>query len=146
MDQSSVNKVILVGRLGKDPDVRYTPNGDAVADLSVATSEKFKSREGDYTERTEWHRCVVWRQTAEFAKQYLKKGQLVYVEGKLKTRKWQDKSGNNRYSTDIQVSQLTPLGTWAKNEGAGNNNQNNNRQAPNVNSPAADNGEDDIPF
>lgn len=144
MDVSSVNKVILVGRLGKDPDVRYTPTGDAVAELSVATSEKFKSKEGDYSERTEWHRCIVWRNTAEFAKQYLKKGQLVYAEGKLQTRKWQDKSGNNRYTTEVQVNTLTPLGSWGKNENAGNNNNFSQPQKPAAN--FSDNSEDDIPF
>ena len=144
MDVSSVNKVILVGRLGKDPDVRYTPNGDAVAELSIATSEKFKSKEGDFSERTEWHKCIVWRSTAEFAKQYLTKGQLLYAEGKLQTKKWQDKSGNNRYTTEVQVSTLTPLGSWGKNDNAGN--KNNNNQQSNANSNATDAGEDDIPF
>jgi single-strand DNA-binding protein len=143
MDVSSVNKVILVGRLGKDPDVRYTPSGDAVAELSIATSEKFKGREGDFTERTEWHKGIVWRNTAEFAKQYLKKGQLVYAEGKLQTRKWQDKSGNNRYTTEIQVSTLTPLGSWGKNDNGGGNNYS---QPQGNNNSVADNGEDDIPF
>jgi single-strand DNA-binding protein len=138
MDVSSVNKVILVGRLGKDPDVRYTPSGDAVADLSLATSEKFKGKEGDYTEKTEWHKCIVWRNTAEFAKQYLKKGQLLYVEGKLQTRKWQDKNGTNHYSTEIQVANLTPLGSWVKNDNSNQSNENNN--AP------QDSGEDEIPF
>ncbi len=146
MDVSSVNKVILVGRLGKDPDVRYTTTGDAVADLSIATSEKFKSKEGDYSEKTEWHKGVVWGSTAEFAKQYLKKGQLVYVEGKLQTRKWQDKSGNNRYSTDIKVNTLTPLGSWGKNDNAQGNNNNYSQPKTNVNSQANDNGGDDIPF
>lgn len=145
MDVSSVNKVILVGRLGKDPDVRYTPAGDAVADLSIATSEKFKNQEGEYNERTEWHKCVVWRNTAEFAKQYIKKGQLVYVEGKLQTRKWQDKSGNNRYSTEVQANTLTPLGSWAKTGDNGDGN-NNNSAPQNNNTQAAGNDADEIPF
>lgn len=145
MDASSVNKVILVGRLGKDPDVRYTPSGDAVAELSLATSEKYKNQEGDYVERTEWHRCIVWRQKAEFAKQYLNKGQLVYAEGKLQTRKWQDKNGNNRYTTEIQVNTLTPLGSWGKNQNSGQ--QNNYSQPQNQNPQVQDNAEeDDIPF
>ena len=148
MEQGSVNRVILVGRLGKDPDVKYTPSGDAVADLGVATSERFKNQQGEYTERTEWHNCIVWRQTAEFAKNYLKKGQLVYVEGKLQTRKW-EKDGQNHYKTEIQVRTLTPLGSWGKgdsnNSGASNYNsapKQASAQAPQV----ADNGSDDIPF
>ena len=145
MEVSSVNKVILVGRLGKDPDVRYTTNGDAVAELTIATSEKSKNKEGEYTEKTEWHKCVVWRHTAEFAKQYIKKGQLVYAEGKLQTKKWQDKSGNNRYTTDIQVTTLTPLGSWGKSEsnGAGNSNYN---QSDNFSSQVAEQDGDEIPF
>ena len=145
MDVSSVNKVILVGRLGKDPDVRYTPNGDPVADLSVATSEKFKNKEGGYTERTEWHRCVVWGNQAEFAKQYLNKGSLVFIEGKLQTRKWQDKKGENRYSTDIRVGTLTALGGRNKTEQTGGGVPTKNQDQNNFTPPAAG-GEDDIPF
>jgi len=111
-NRNSVNKVILVGRLGKDPDVRYTSNGDAVADMSLATSESFRKKGGEQTERTEWHNLVVWRKTAEFAKQYLKKGQLLYAEGKLQTRKWEDKEGQNHYKTEVQVGQLVPLGSF----------------------------------
>ncbi len=137
---SSLNKVMLIGRLGKDPEVRYTSNGDAVADLSLATSEKFKSANGQATERTEWHKLIVWRQTAEFAKQYLKKGQLVYAEGKITTRKWQDKEGNNRYNTEIQVRTLTALGSLGG--GSNSSNQQQQQSAPNSN-PSQD---DDIPF
>ncbi len=111
MDQSSTNKVILIGRLGQDPEIRLTTNGDSVGNISIATSEKFKKQSAEVIEKTEWHRCVVWRQTADFVKQYIKKGDLVYIEGKLQTRKWQDNSGNNRYTTEIQVRQLTPLGS-----------------------------------
>ncbi len=138
--RNSVNKVILVGHLGVDPEVRYTPNGDAVANLSLATSERFKNREGEQTERTEWHRLVVWRATAEFAKNYLKKGQLIYAEGRLQTRKWEDRDGVKRYSTEIQVDQLTPLGgLQGPSEGG---------QAPAGDTPKepGNEGEDDIPF
>ncbi|MBN2281454.1 MAG: single-stranded DNA-binding protein [Candidatus Marinimicrobia bacterium] len=145
MEQSSVNKVILVGRLGKDPDVRYTSSGDAVAEISVATSERFKNQQGEFTDRTEWHKCIVWRNTAEFVKKYMTKGQLVYVEGKLQTRKWQDKEGNNRYATEIQVNTLTPLGTWAKGEGSGNSNFHPSPDSETMTQVAED-GEDDIPF
>ena len=133
---SSLNKVMLIGRLGKDPEVRYTSNGDVVADLSLATSEKYKSANGQVTEKTEWHKLIVWRQTAEFVKQYLKKGQLIYAEGKISTRKWQDKEGNNRYSTEIQVRTLTALGSL------GGGSQGSAPQAAS-NGPAQD---DDIPF
>jgi len=112
MQRGSVNKVILVGHLGKDPDVRYTPGGDAVADVSVATKEVYKNKEGERTERTEWHNLVLWRGQAEFAKEWLKKGQLVYAEGRLQTRKWEDKEGQKRYKTEIQVDQITALGSF----------------------------------
>ncbi len=112
MHKGSMNKVILVGRLGKDPDVRYTPSGDAVAELSLATDEVFKNKEGERTERTEWHNLVLWRNQAEFAKEWLKKGQLVYVEGRLQTRKWDDKEGQKRYKTEVKVDQVTMLGSF----------------------------------
>ena len=146
MEQGSVNKVIIVGRLGKDPDVRYTPSGDAVADLGIATSERFKNQQGEYSEKTEWHNCIVWRQTAEFAKNYLKKGQLVYVEGKLQTRKW-EKDGQNHYKTEIQVRTLTPLGSWGKGN-ANNPGSNNYNSAPAADHApkVADKSDDDIPF
>ena len=134
MNVNSLNKVMLIGRLGKDPDVRYTTNGDAVADISIATSEKFKKGD-DYQEKTEWHKCVIWGQKAEFAKTYLKKGQLIYVEGKLQTRKWQDKDGNNRYSTEVQVFTLTTLGKSEFSQPTSQPNQ-----------PTSQSGEDDIPF
>ena len=120
MQRGSVNKVILVGHLGKDPDVRYTPGGDAVADVSLATKEVYKNKEGERTERTEWHNLVLWRGQAEFAKEWLKKGQLVYAEGRLQTRKWEDKEGQKRYKTEIQVDQITMLGSFigrSKDEG-----------------------------
>jgi len=97
-----VNKVILVGTLGRDPEVRYTPNGNAIANLNVATSEQWTDKQsGDRQERTEWHRVVIFGKLAEIAGQYLKKGSQVYLEGKLQTRKWQDQSGQERYSTEV---------------------------------------------
>lgn len=97
-----VNKVILVGTLGRDPEVRYTPNGNAIANLSVATSEQWTDKQsGERQEKTEWHRVVIFGKLAEIAGQYLKKGSQVYLEGKLQTRKWQDQSGQDRYSTEI---------------------------------------------
>lgn len=99
---SSVNKVILVGTLGRDPEVRHTTNS-TVANLNVATNEKWKDKSGDYQQKTEWHRVVVWGKPAEFAEKYLRKGDSVYIEGKLETRKWNDKDGNEKYTTEIVV-------------------------------------------
>jgi len=108
----SVNKVILIGNLGKDPEVRHLENGAAVANFSIATSENYKDRKtGEKVSQTEWHNIVAWRGLAEIAEKYLKKGAKVYIEGKLKTRTWQDKEGNNRYSTEIITDNLTMLGS-----------------------------------
>jgi single-strand DNA-binding protein len=108
--RGSVNRVILVGHLGRDPEVRYTPSGDAVADVSLATTETYKNKEGERQDRTEWHNLVLWRAQAEFAKEWLKKGQLVYVEGRIQTRSWENKEGQKRNKTEIQVDQITLLG------------------------------------
>lgn len=107
---SGVNKVILVGRLGQDPEVKYMPSGGAVTNASVATSEKWKDKNtGQPQESTEWHRIVFFNKLAEIAGEYLKKGSMVYVEGKLKTRKWQGQDGTDRYTTEIVVSELKML-------------------------------------
>ncbi len=99
-----VNKVILIGNLGKDPEVRYTPGGDAVANITLATSESWKDKNtGEQKEKTEWHRVVFFGKLAEIVGQYLKKGSKIYVEGKLQTRKWQDKNGQDRYTTEVVV-------------------------------------------
>ena len=108
--QRGVNKVILVGNLGSDPEVRYMPNGNAVANLNLATSESWKDQQGQLQERTEWHRLVMYRRLAEIAAEYLKKGAQIYVEGKLQTRKWQDQQGQDRYTTEILVDQMQMLG------------------------------------
>lgn len=106
-----VNKVILVGNLGKDPEVRYMPNGGAVANVTVATSEQWKDKQtGEQKERTEWHNVVFYQRLAEIVGEYLKKGSQIYVEGSLRTRKWQDKSGNDRYTTEIIASEMQMLG------------------------------------
>ena len=108
----SVNKVILIGNLGKDPEIRHLENGAAVANFSIATSENYKDRKtGEKVSQTEWHNIVAWRGLAEIAEKYLKKGAKVYIEGKLKTRTWQDKEGNNRYSTEVITDNLTMLGS-----------------------------------
>lgn len=115
-----INKVILVGNLGNDPEVRYMPNGNAVANLSLATSESWKDQQGQVQERTEWHRLTMYRRLAEIAGEYLKKGSQIYVEGKLQTRKWQDQQGQDRYTTEIIVDQMQMLGGRGAEGGGGN--------------------------
>ena len=110
MASKGVNKVILVGNIGQDPEVRYMPNGNAVANLSLATSESWKDQQGQLQERTEWHRLTMYRRLAEIAGEYLRKGSQIYVEGKLQTRKWQDQQGQDRYTTEIIVDQMQMLG------------------------------------
>ncbi|MDA9227940.1 single-stranded DNA-binding protein [Flavobacteriales bacterium] len=106
---SGVNKVILIGNLGKDPEVRYLDNGVAVANMSIATTENYKNKEGDRVSQTEWHDVVLWRGLAEIAEKYLKKGSSVYIEGKIRTNKWIDKDENTRYKTEILADKLNML-------------------------------------
>ncbi|MBL4709522.1 MAG: single-stranded DNA-binding protein [Flavobacteriales bacterium] len=145
---AGVNKVILVGNLGKDPEVRHLENGAAVANFSIATSETYKDKNGNRQEQTEWHNIVLWRGLAQIAEKYLRKGSQVYVEGKLKTRSWQDKDGNTRYTTEVVGDQMTMLG-------GKNNSNNNSAPAPEaVNEPTntsgaaniASDAADDLPF
>ena len=110
----SVNKVILVGRLGRDPETRYTGSGQAVANFSLATDETYKDRNGERQKRTEWHKIVVWGKQAEIAQQYLKKGSLVFIEGRIQSREWQDKEGQKRTSFDIVASNFRMLGGRAE--------------------------------
>ena len=117
---ASVNKVILIGNLGRDPEVRYTPSGAAVCNVSVATTRNWKSREGgERQEETEWHRVVFYDRLAEIAGEYLKKGRPVYVEGRLKTRKWTDKEGKEQYTTEIIAEQMQLLGSRESGGGGG---------------------------
>src|SRR5580658_6491996 len=109
----SVNKVILVGRLGQNPEVRYTPSGAAVANFSVATNESWTDKSGQRQERTEWHKVVVWGKQAELCGQYLAKGRQVYLEGRLQTRQWQDKDGQTKYTTEVQAQTVQFLGGQA---------------------------------
>ena len=107
----SVNKVILIGNLGKDPEVKYTPNGTAIAKFSLATNERYKDKEGNWQDRTEWHRVIAWQRLAEIAGEYLKKGRSVYIEGRIQTRSWDDKqSGQKKYMTEIVANDLVLLG------------------------------------
>jgi single-strand DNA-binding protein len=115
----SVNKVILVGRLGRDPETRYTSGGQAVANFSVATDETYKDRNGERQKRTEWHRIVVWGKQAEIAQQYLKKGSLIFIEGRIQSREWQDKEGQKRTSFEIVATNFRMLGGRAEGAAAG---------------------------
>ena len=144
-----INKVILVGNIGKDPETRYMPNGKAVTNFSVATSESWTDRSsGDKQERTEWHNVVLFEKLAEIAAEYLRKGSQVYIEGSLRTRKWQDKEGKDRYTTEIVGREMQMLG--GRGGAGGGGESSGGRSAPERSSPppAPDAGEfdDDIPF
>jgi single-strand DNA-binding protein len=115
----SVNKVILVGRLGRDPETRYTGAGQAVCNFSLATDESFKNRDGERQKRTEWHKIVVWAKQAEIAQQYLKKGSLIYLEGRIQSREWTDKEGQKRTSFEIVATNFRMLGSRADSMAAG---------------------------
>jgi len=115
----SVNKVILVGRLGRDPETRYTGGGQAVANFSVATDESYKDKNGERQKRTEWHKIVVWGKQAEIAQQYLKKGSLLFIEGRIQSREWQDKEGQKRTSFEIVANNFRMLGGRAEGAAAG---------------------------
>ena len=110
MQKGSVNKVVIVGYIGADPETRFTPSGTAVANFNVATNESRKNSDGEYRDHTEWHNCVLFGKRAEFAGEYLKKGQLVYLEGKLQTRSWEDDSGAKKYKTEVIGNDVTMLG------------------------------------
>ena len=147
---SSVNKVILVGNIGKDPEVRYLPSGDQICNVTLATSEKYKDKaSGEYKENTEWHRVVFFGKLAEICGQYLKKGSQVYVEGSIRTRKWTDKDGQERYTTEIRGDEMKMLGS--KSDG-GQRNQDSEptdyapAPAKNKPKPSFDDLGDDIPF
>ena len=140
---ASVNKVILIGNLGKDPETRYMPNGDAVTTITLATTDTWKDKNGEKQEKTEWHRVVFYRKLAEIAGEYLKKGRPVYVEGRLETRKWTDKQGVERYTTQIIADNMQMLGTKTSND------HSDYRPEPQEKKTAAQYAEenpDDIPF
>ena len=152
----SVNKAILVGHLGKDPEVRYMPSGEAVANITLATSETWKDKNGVKQEKTEWHNIVFYKRLAEIAGEYLRKGSLIYVEGRITTEKWTDKEGKDRYTTKIVANEMKMLG--GKPSGAGSFEVEDKQAAPiRAAAPAArpapapaknnfDNFDDDIPF
>lgn len=144
---ASLNKVLLIGNLGKDPETRYMPDGSAVCNFSIATAESWKDKEGNKQEKTEWHNIVVYRKLAEICGQYLKKGSQVYLEGRLQTRKWQDKtSGQDRYTTEIVCDEMKMLGSKQQGEGGGQGAQAPQNSKPAENKPKFDDFESDIPF
>lgn len=139
-----INKVILVGNLGKDPEVRYMANGGAVCNVTLATSESWKDKQsGEQKDKTEWHNIVFYRRLAEIAGEYLRKGSQIYVEGKLQTRKWQDKNGNDRYTTEIIANEMQMLGGRG---GSADFADASASQAASVPAEAMSDFDDDIPF
>ncbi|MEK6735115.1 MAG: single-stranded DNA-binding protein [Pseudomonadota bacterium] len=147
---ASVNKVILIGNLGKDPETRYMSNGDAVTNITVATTDTWKDKNGEKQEKTEWHRVTFYRKLAEIAGEYLKKGRPVYIEGRLETRKWTDKAGVERYTTDIIASDMKMLGSRSG-SGSFESSDKEEDSAPGQTPPMKSGGgfddmDDDIPF
>ena len=150
---ASLNKVILIGNLGADPETRYTASGDAVCNLRIATTESWKEKNtGEKKEATEWHRVTLFRKLAEIAGQYLKKGSQVYIEGRIRTRKWQDKDGQERYTTEIEAEEMKMLGSR---QGQGEPSYGGDAPAPSyggakpaaaAKKPSFDDMDDDIPF
>lgn len=151
---ASVNKVILVGNVGADPETRYLPSGDPVTNIRLATTESWKDKSsGEKKEATEWHRLVLFRRLAEVAGQYVKKGSQLYIEGQLRTRKWQDKDGQERYTTEIEVTEMKMLGSrQGSGQGDGDGGRpaqprsTGDQPAPAGKKPSFEDMEDDIPF
>ena len=144
-----INKVILVGNLGQDPETRYMPSGGAVTNITVATNESWKDKQsGEQKERTEWHKVAMFNRLAEISAEYLRKGSQVYIEGKLRTRKWQDRDGNDRYTTEVIADEMQMLGGRGGGGGGGSfgggSGGGGGSQAPSP--PPADDFDDDIPF
>ena len=142
----SVNKVILVGNLGRDIELRYTPGGAAVATLSLATTDVWNDKSGQRQEKTEWHRVVLWGKTAETLAEYLLKGRQIYVEGRLQTRQWDDRDGNKRYTTEIRADRVVLLGGRGSGGGGGQRSESQDQRAPAPADVGAELTEDDIPF
>ena len=138
---AGVNKVILVGNLGKDPEVRYLDSGVAVANFSLATTENYKNKQGEKVSQTEWHNIVLWRGLAEVAEKWLKKGSSVYIEGKIRTNKWEDKEGNTRYNTEILADNMTMLGNRTNSDVSDKNDSKTISEIKSVNDE-----NDDLPF
>ena len=142
---SSMNKVILIGRLGADPELKYTPNGTAQAKINLATSERWKDNDGNNQEKTEWHRIVTWRRQAEFAGEWLKKGQLICVEGKIQTRSW-EQDGQKKYMTEVVADNITMLGSKSEGSGGKSPETPENQDQPQEAPDAIQDEDDDLPF
>lgn len=147
---ASLNKVMLIGNLGRDPEIRYMPSGDAMANLNLATTDTWKDKAGEKQERTEWHRIVMFGKQAEIAGEYLKKGSQIYIEGRLQTRKWTDKSNIERYTTEIVADRMQMLGGRSAGGGSYDSSENKETEYGNTSAQKSNTGfddmEDDIPF
>jgi len=144
---SSLNKAMIIGRLGQDPEVRYTQSNTAVATLGVATTERYKDRNGEQQEKTEWHRVVAWGRLAEICQEYLKKGSLVYFEGPIQTNQWEDKDGQKRYTTEIKALNMQMLDSRGGSSMGGGNSSAPQKQAQTADIDSSfDDMDDDLPF
>jgi single-strand DNA-binding protein len=141
---AGVNKVILIGNLGKDPEVRHLESGASVANFPIATTESYKDKNGNRQDQTEWHNIVLWRGLADISEKYLRKGSQVYIEGKLRSRSWEDKEGNTRYITEIVGDQMTMLGGGNRNNDGGNSAP--AAEKPTNNPDLSEEEADDLPF
>ena len=146
MSRGTVNKVILLGRLGQDPEMRYAPSGTAIATFSLATNSSQKSAEGEWVEKTEWHNILAFGKLAEFAGEYLKKGKQVYLEGRLQTSSWEDQQGQKRYKTEIVLTELQMIGPKGDDEYSGSQKSANSTSQQTQEPPTAAEEEDDLPF
>jgi single-strand DNA-binding protein len=142
---ASLNKVMLIGNLGKDPEVRYTASGTAVASFSLATSDRIKNKNGEWEDRTEWHNITLWGRLAEIAGEYLAKGKSVYIEGRLQTRKWQDRDGKDRYTTEVVGDRMQMLSGKGEGGGRPQGSRFEGSDGPSLEEPPF-NPDDDIPF
>ena len=139
---ASINKAILIGNLGKDPELRYTPSGQAVASFSIATTRKWRDNEGQSQEQTEWHNIIVWGKQAENANEYLQKGRSVYIEGRIQNRSYEDKDGNKRYISEVVAQTVQYLGS----KGDQSNTNKQSQQQPSDTPPEVSSDDDDLPF
>jgi single-strand DNA-binding protein len=146
MSKGTVNKAIIIGRLGQDPEMKYTPSGTAVANFSVATNHATKDQDGNFTDKTEWHRVVAYGRTAEVAGQYLTKGKLVFIEGRIQTRSWEDQNGQKRYMTEIVCNNMQLLGSKAESDSIPDETNHKDESQPSEEVTKQESEEDDLPF
>ncbi|MCB0284519.1 MAG: single-stranded DNA-binding protein [Calditrichaeota bacterium] len=146
MSRGTVNKVILLGRLGQDPEMRYAPSGTAIATFSIATNSRQKSAEGEWVDKTEWHNILAFGKNAEFAGEYLKKGKQVYIDGRLQTSSWEDQQGQKKYKTEIVISELQLIGPKGGEEEPNPQYQKESSRPNTPEPPVASEEEDDLPF